>query len=85
MPTFATPTKPGMPIWGEHEQGYLISLVMTPAGRDAIGIESEPGAGAPAEQAVGKPGAQGEHILGGAAHVGGAKALVAFEQEAGGG
>lgn len=31
--------KPGMPVWREDEDGRAISLMITRAGRDAIGIE----------------------------------------------
>jgi hypothetical protein len=42
--------KPGMPVWREDEQGRRISLIITRAGRDAIGVvddrgEAEPPAG----------------------------------------
>jgi len=33
--------KPGMPVWREDEDGRGISLMITRAGRDAIGVEDE--------------------------------------------
>src|SRR5271157_1281049 len=38
-------SKPGMPVWREGEDGRPISLIITRAGRDAIGVEED----APAE------------------------------------
>jgi hypothetical protein len=38
-------SKPGMPVWREGEDGRPISLMITRAGRDAIGVEED----APAE------------------------------------
>src|ERR1700738_251418 len=37
--------KPGMPVWRKGEDGRPISLIITRAGRDAIGVEED----APAE------------------------------------
>ena len=34
-------SKPGMPIWREDEDNRSISLMITRAGRDAIGVEDE--------------------------------------------
>ena len=34
-------SKPGMPVWREDDDGRSISLVITRAGRDAIGVEEE--------------------------------------------
>jgi Protein of unknown function (DUF3489) len=34
-------TKPGMPVWRHDEDGRAISLIITRAGRDAIGVEEE--------------------------------------------
>ncbi len=34
-------TKPGMPIWREDEDGRGISLMITRAGREAIGVDDE--------------------------------------------
>jgi len=43
--------KPGMPVWREDEDGRGISLMITRAGRDAIGIDDETeAAAAPAKQ-----------------------------------
>ena len=43
--------KPGMPVWREDEDGRGISLIITRAGRDAIGVEGETEAAAtPAKQ-----------------------------------
>lgn len=43
--------KPGMPVWREDEDGRGISLMITRAGRDAIGVEDETKAAtAPVEQ-----------------------------------
>jgi len=36
--------KPGMPVWREEENGHGISLMITRAGRDAIGVEDDAGA-----------------------------------------
>ena len=33
-------TKPGMPIWRADENGRSVSLIITRAGRDAIGVDS---------------------------------------------
>src|SRR5271155_2137191 len=33
-------TKPGMPIWRADENGRSVSLIITRAGRDAIGVNS---------------------------------------------
>lgn len=33
--------RPGLPVWRKDETGRAISLVMTPAGRAAIGVEAE--------------------------------------------
>lgn len=33
--------KPGMPVWRDDEHGRGISLMITRAGRDAIGVEDE--------------------------------------------
>ena len=33
--------KPGMPVWREGEDGRPISLMITRAGRDAIGVEED--------------------------------------------
>ena len=38
-------SKPGMPVWREGDDGRGISLILTRAGRDAIGVEDD----APAE------------------------------------
>src|SRR3984893_2751858 len=35
--------KPGMPVWRMDDHGRRISLIITRAGRDAIGIEDEAG------------------------------------------
>ena len=35
--------KPGMPVWREDEQGRRVSLIITRAGRDAIGVADEAG------------------------------------------
>ncbi len=43
--------KPGMPVWREDEVGRGISMMITRAGRDAIGVEDEAeAAAAPAKQ-----------------------------------
>jgi Protein of unknown function (DUF3489) len=34
-------TKPGMPVWRQGEDGRPISLIVTRAGRDAIGVEED--------------------------------------------
>jgi hypothetical protein len=33
--------KPGMPVWREDEEGRRLALVITRAGRDAIGVEGD--------------------------------------------
>src|SRR5450631_3538371 len=38
-------SKPGMPVWRQGEDGRPISLIITRAGRDAIGVDED----APAE------------------------------------
>jgi hypothetical protein len=35
--------KPGMPVWRMDDDGRRISLIITRAGRDAIGVEDEAG------------------------------------------
>jgi len=40
-------SKPGMPIWREDEDGRRISLIITRAGRDAIGVADEGGEAEP--------------------------------------
>ena len=43
-----TRAKPGMPVWREGPDGRGVSLIITRAGRDAIGVENaakEPGSG----------------------------------------
>lgn len=39
-------SKPGMPVWRQGEDGRPISLIITGAGRDAIGVEEDSAAGA---------------------------------------
>jgi hypothetical protein len=39
--------KPGMPVWREDEQGRRISLIITRAGRDAIGVADDVGEAEP--------------------------------------
>ena len=39
-------SKPGMPVWRKDEDGRPISLMITRAGRDAIGVEEDGAAGA---------------------------------------
>ena len=34
-------SKPGMPVWRQGEDGRPISLIITRAGRDAIGVEED--------------------------------------------
>ena len=34
-------SKPGMPVWREDERGRRVSLIITRAGRDAIGVVDE--------------------------------------------
>jgi hypothetical protein len=34
-------SKPGMPVWREDEDGRPISLMITRAGRDAIGVDED--------------------------------------------
>src|SRR5271166_1613270 len=40
-------SKPGMPVWREDEQGRRISLIITRAGRDAIGVPDDGGEAEP--------------------------------------
>jgi hypothetical protein len=40
-------SKVGMPVWREHEGGRPFSLVITPAGRKAIGVDEDAAADAP--------------------------------------
>src|ERR1700730_15048908 len=40
-------SKPGMPVWRQGEDGRPISLMITRAGRDAIGVEEDAQAEAP--------------------------------------
>ena len=40
-------SKPGMPVWQEGDDGRRISLMITSAGRAAIGVEEDPPAEAP--------------------------------------
>ena len=47
--------KPGMPVWREDEDGRGISLMITRAGRDAIGVEDEAEAGKEAAAPTAKP------------------------------
>ena len=35
------PSKPGMPVWRQGEDGRPISLIITRAGRDAIGVDED--------------------------------------------
>jgi hypothetical protein len=35
--------KPGMPVWREDKEGRPIGLMITRAGRDAIGVDADPG------------------------------------------
>lgn len=72
-------SKPGMPIWREDEDKRHISLIMTRAGRDAIGVADD---GSDAEPPVGtksnklKP-ADTEHPpIGGLPRAGSKQALV---------
>jgi Protein of unknown function (DUF3489) len=44
--------KPGMPIWRQDEDGRSISLVITRAGRDAIGVAEDTTPQAPAPSTV---------------------------------
>jgi Protein of unknown function (DUF3489) len=37
-------SKPGMPVWREDDDGRSISLMITRAGRDAIGVDEDEGA-----------------------------------------
>ncbi len=39
-------SKPGMPVWRKDEDDRPISLMITRAGRDAIGVEEDGAAGA---------------------------------------
>jgi hypothetical protein len=34
-------SKPGMPVWREDDDGRSISLMITRAGRDAIGVDED--------------------------------------------
>jgi hypothetical protein len=49
--------KPGMPIWRENEDDRAISLVITRAGREAIGVDEDE---APSEGKKGAAGAEGK-------------------------
>jgi hypothetical protein len=46
--------KPGMPVWREDEDGRGVSLMVTRAGRDAIGVGDESAARSEAAQAQAK-------------------------------
>ncbi len=46
-------SKPGMPVWRQGEDGRPISLIITRAGRDAIGVEED--ALAEAQRSTNKP------------------------------
>ena len=39
--------KPGMPVWREDEEGRRVSLIITRAGRDAIGVADDGGEAEP--------------------------------------
>ena len=47
-------SKPGMPVWRENDDGRSISLMITRAGRDAIGVDEDEGA-TKAPRSDGKP------------------------------
>lgn len=49
--------KPGFPVWHDDGEGRRISLVITRAGRDAIGVEDEPPAEEPSPKKEAKAGA----------------------------
>src|SRR5271166_5349191 len=40
-------SKPGMPVWREDERGRRVSLIITRAGRDAIGVPDDGGEAEP--------------------------------------
>ena len=47
--------KPGMPVWREDEDGRSVSLMITRAGREAVGVEDEAEVATDAPPATKKP------------------------------
>jgi Protein of unknown function (DUF3489) len=69
-------SKPGMPVWREDADGRSISLVITRAGRDAIGIESAAETGLPVSTKCSAAQRADRHLAGAAPLPGSKQALV---------
>lgn len=73
-------SKPYLPVWREDEQGRPMSLIITRAGRDAIGVDDGEGAAEPpAARTRGKPDASATNAFATAAPRQGSKQALLIE------
>ena len=69
-------TKPGMAAWRADENGRSVSLIITRAGRDAIGVDSAAKTDQPVANKNSTPTPGGRHPAGAAPRAGSKQALV---------
>jgi hypothetical protein len=69
-------SKPGMPVWREDEDGRSMSLVITRAGRNAIGIDDPDETYLPASSKSSAARRADRHLAGAAPRAGSKQALV---------
>ena len=69
-------TKPGMPIWRADENGRSVSLIITRAGRDAIGVNSAAKTNQPVPNNGQNAMPEARHPAGAAPRAGSKQALV---------
>ena len=72
-------TKPGMPAWRADENGRSVSLIITRAGRDAIGVDSAAKTNQPVANNYSTVTAGDRHPAGGAAPRAGSKQALVVE------